>query len=128
VYKNYKHWFVIKKKINNKKHRSYFSEREIWNCYVGQNIGYEQDGVGENFLRPVLILKKINRETGVCVPLTKKGKQKKYYFALSFGKDDSYFLLTQIKFFDAKRLLYRMGKIDKKLFQEIKIKITKLLP
>jgi len=60
--KNYKNWHKKKTKINNEKERPYFHEREIWFCNLGLNIGFEQDGVGEDFLRPIIIIRKFNNE------------------------------------------------------------------
>ena len=36
-------------------------EKEVWMCNLGRNIGYEENGKGSDFLRPVLILKVFNR-------------------------------------------------------------------
>lgn len=32
----------------------YYNEREVWFCVMGCNIGYEQDGKGNEYVRPVL--------------------------------------------------------------------------
>jgi mRNA interferase MazF len=36
------------------------NEAGVYWCSFGENIGFEQNGKGEYFLRPVLILKKFN--------------------------------------------------------------------
>ena len=40
-------------------------------CHLGANVGFEQDGIGEDFLRPVLILRKFNVYMFWALPLTK---------------------------------------------------------
>jgi len=45
-----------------KKVRPFFHGREIWFCAIGANIRFEQDGSGTEFLRPVVIIKKFNKE------------------------------------------------------------------
>jgi len=127
VHKKYTNWFVRKKYVNNIKNREYFYEREIWYCYVGENVGHEQDGKGKDFLRPVLIYKKFNKHTGLIIPLTSKNKAGLYYFNLEIGNRKSNLILSQIKFFDAKRLLYRLDRIDVENFKTVKNKITTLL-
>ena len=32
----------------------FFYEREVWWCRLGANVGFEQDGKGEHFQRPIL--------------------------------------------------------------------------
>lgn len=46
-----------KKETNSKTAIQMFKEREIWWCKVGVSVGCEMDK-RQNFLRPVLILKK----------------------------------------------------------------------
>ena len=43
---------------------------------MGVNIGFEQDGTGSNFDRPVLILKGFNKESFFGVALTGKKERK----------------------------------------------------
>ena len=52
-----------------------FHEREVWWCSLGANIGFEQDGGGEDFERPVVILKKFNLDACLIVPLTARPKK-----------------------------------------------------
>jgi len=75
------YWYKKKKNIQ-RKNRVFFNEREIWWCYLGLNIGDEQNG-GKNFSRPVVILKKFNKNLTIVVPLTKNNKKGKYYFYLN---------------------------------------------
>lgn len=128
--KDYKNWHPEKADINNKKERLFFHIREIWNCHLGENIGFEQDGVGEEFLRPAIIFKKFNNEVMWIIPLTKKTKKRNspYYFSFSFEAGvDSYAILSQIKLIDAKRLKYKIGDISEDDFSALKTKIRQLL-
>ena len=52
-------WNKIKKKIDlEQKSCKYPKEGEVWMTSLGRNIGFEQNGSGDNFSRPVLIIKK----------------------------------------------------------------------
>jgi len=82
--KEYTIWHRIKTIVHNEKERPYFHEREIWFCSLGANIGFEQDGRGEEYLRPAIIIRKFNNEVGWIVPLTKNQKKGKYYFSFSY--------------------------------------------
>ena len=82
--KDYRLWHKLKLFLNNRKIRAYFHESEVWFCHLGENIGYEQDGRGISFLRPIIILKKFNNQIFWAVPLTKTTKKNKYYYAFCF--------------------------------------------
>lgn len=127
--KDFKKWHGQKQDIENDRPRVFFSEREIWFCYLGENVGYEQDGRGEEFLRPVVVLKKFNNEVLWVIPLTKTQKKSKYYFSFVFNteKDMSVAILSQIRLVDAKRLKYKIGDIKISDFETLKNKIRQLL-
>jgi hypothetical protein len=75
MYKRYSFWHKIKSWINNLDSSNiYFKERDIWWCYFGSNIGSEQDGKGDRFLRPVLIFRKFTRNTCWVIPLSTQMK------------------------------------------------------
>ena len=87
--KDFQKWHHKKEHLDSVEKRPFFHEREIWFCHFGVNVGYEQDGSGDDFLRPVLIVRKFNNEIFWGVPLTKtkkiiNEKVRRYYFAFSF--------------------------------------------
>lgn len=122
--KDYKKWMKEKSGINNEKARPFFHEREIWFASLGENVGYEQDGGGERFLRPILILKKFNNNIVWALPLTRTDKKNKYYFHIS---PDSVAILSQIRLVDAKRLQYKTGDVKEVDFIKIKEALIALL-
>lgn len=126
--KDFKKWYKDKEYIHNERPRLFFHEREVWFAYLGVNIGFEQDGQGDKFLRPVVILRKFNNEVFWGVPLTKTKKEGKYYFKFSFNSDEqSIAIISQLRLVDAKRLLYKIGDIGEKDFSALKHKIRQLL-
>ena len=129
--KDYRKWHKIKTDINNVEKRAFFHERDIWFCYVGANVGFEQDGNKEDYLRPVLIVRKFNNEIFWGIPLTKSEKRKdnRYYYSFSFVKGImSLVVLSQIKLIDAKRLARQMGIMKDDDFEKLKKKLKELLP
>jgi len=121
-------WFNIQKKIKENKNDIYFHERQIWFCCLGLNIGNEQNGKGDEFLRPVIILKKFNNKIFIAIPLTTKIHKGKFYFDFLLNKNTrNTALLSQIKLLDSKRLKYRLGSIKKQDFQKLKEKLRKLI-
>ena len=128
--KDYTQWHKVKTTINDFKNRVFFHEREIWVCSAGLNVGFEQDGVGENVLRPVLIVKKFNNEIFWGIPLTKAKKQKdsRYYYSFSFVKNiTSLAILSQIRLMDTKRLARQIGTMKELDFEKVKKKLKEFL-
>lgn len=126
IKKDFDAWNVSKKKINDavKNNDFYFHEREIWWCSLGVNIGYEQDGKNKNFERPVLILRKFNRDIALIVPLTSSVKENLFYYKLKTS--GSSVILSQVRLISAKRLFRKIETINEKEFNEIVIKIKRL--
>src|SRR3989344_6616951 len=107
--KDYTIWQKLKTFLHNEKPRVYFHEREIWWCSLGANIGFEQDGKGLDFARPVLIIRVFSKEVFIGVPLTTKLKDGKYYYPISTGDGfERRVILSQIRLLDSKRLQEKM--------------------
>lgn len=117
--KDFDAWNIQKKAINNSNKVHFFHEREVWWCSIGANIGFEEDGKGKAFFRPVLILKKYNRNHLLIVPLSSRIKKHplRYTFMLQ-GKQQNA-LLSQLRVIDSKRLQRRMGRVSVGVFKKI---------
>ena len=114
--------------IHNKKQRPFFHEREIWFCSLGSNVGFEQDGRGEKYLRPVVVIRKFNNEICLIVPLTKNKKKGIHYF--NFEYLDGFIstaILSQVKLIDSKRFEYKSGDIKEGDFVKLKEKLRQLI-
>lgn len=120
--KDFQKWHGKKATLDEIENRPFFHEREIWFCYLGVNVGFEQDGQGKDFLRPVVIIRKFNNEIFWAAPLTQSDKQRKkqaeaYYYSFSFVPNiTSVAILSQIRLIDARRLGYQLGEISEKDF------------
>ena len=127
--KDFDNWNKEKKELENTGHSTLsFHEREIWYCHLGENIGFEQDGKGEHFLRPVVIIRKFNNEVFWAVPLTSTIKNTKYYFQLNLNESKSSAILSQIRLTDAKRLSHKIGTLPKDEYIKLSKKLKELLP
>lgn len=127
MFDDYYSWNIQKIDINRGDKNLFFHEREIWFASLGINIGFEQNGKGSNFLRPVLVIKMFNNKVLWCVPLTRRCKEGMYYFHFKLNGKTSVAILSQIKFIDSKRLQYKIGDIEKTDFTLIKEKLKLLL-
>ena len=115
----FENWHKLKQDIHSSKSRIHFRQGEIWFVSIGQNIGYEVFGKGEQFLRPVLVFRKINKSTFLSIPLTSKIKKDKYHFVINFKDKENSAMLSQIRTIDAKRLSYKIGSLEKSVFENL---------
>lgn len=126
--KNILREFVVWTKLKAKLHilkpdKLYFHEREIWWANLGLNIGFEIKGKGENFARPVIILKKLSLDTCLIIPLTSSSKRKNIFpiGKMAEGQEEkSFALLEQIRLIDRKRLEEKVGTITEEVFNDLK--------
>lgn len=125
--KDFTDWHKIKTNIEQKENRIHFQIRDVFFCSIGENVGFEQDGRGEEFLRPIVVVKKFNNEIFLGVPLTKTDKKGKYYFPFNLNEEKSVAILSQVRLFDSKRMKYKIGMINEKDFTTLKEKIRQLL-
>ena len=115
--KDFDRWNEQKKKLHSAESNKLYHEREIWWCSLGVNVGFEQDGAGDDHQRPVLILKGLSRNTCTVLPLTTSPHKHRLRIPLGIidGKLASA-LLSQSRVIDIKRLVNKIGFLDKKLF------------
>ena len=125
--KNFDHWNELKKNTQQISTESImFYEREIWWCTLGLNIGSEQDGIGENYERPVVIIKKLSPYTFLCAPLSTKKKLDKFQALVTTHKA-GYALLDQVRTCDSKRLLRKLETMKESEYVEMLEKLDKIL-
>jgi mRNA interferase MazF len=118
--KDFDRWNEVKKETNTEEPRLY-TVREIWWCRIGVNIGTEQDGRGENFLRPAVILRGFGPDACFVVPLTTSARE--HPLRISIGIVDgrpARANLSQMRVIDTRRLVEKVGFLRKEIFTEIR--------
>lgn len=121
-------WNLKKKRIETQASTPFYHEREIWWCALGVNIGYEQDGTGSNYDRPVLVIRGFNSRVFFGVALTGRRKSGRYYFPL--GKieyRDASVILSQVRLIDGKRLVRKIGTLDEATFKAVTRRLKEVL-
>ncbi len=126
--KKHDEWNNVKKNLEKKRSRIYYKEREIYWANIGENIGSEQNGKGDDFTRPLLIFKKFSNDIFFGIPLSTQVKEGNWFFEFSFKDEElSTALLVQSRLFDIKRLDKKIGKISVEDFSMLKIKFKELM-
>ncbi len=105
---DYDSWNEIKKSINSQHRNDCINVGEFWWANIGLNIGSEQNGTGNNYERPVLIVKRLSKNTVLVFPLTTKINQSNTLFEID---SDNFVILNQVKTIDIKRLSRQLKNI-----------------
>lgn len=105
----------------------YFSEQEIWWTSIGENIRSEENGKNHNFERPVLILKKFNKDLFWGLPISTTIKEERWYYTFKFNGEPRSLMLTQIRALSSCRLLRRIDRMSEQDFAIVQRRMQELL-
>jgi mRNA-degrading endonuclease toxin of MazEF toxin-antitoxin module len=118
--KDFDGWARTKKSIHDAAERPVYHVREIWWCAVGVNIGNEVDGTGKAHARPVVVIRAFNAGTFFGVALTGHQRTGRHYLPLGLVEGrEAVANLSQVRLFDTKRFIRKIGMLDERTFQEL---------
>lgn len=126
-------WNEQKKRLDFEEKIIGIKQRDVVFVHIGQNIGFEQNGKGEEFLRPVVVIKIFNRRLFFGIPLTSKHKYGDFFEDIAYKRGEKYIkstaILVQARSFDTKRIKYKSGVVEKKVFEHISSRLkSKITP
>lgn len=126
--KDFDTWNQEKKELNEKTVNLRYYPREIWWVSFGTNIGIEIDGTGTQYDRPAVIIKGFNKQQCFVTPLTGRKKEGMYHFFVGEvdGREASA-ALTQVRIVDTRRLVRKIGMLNKDLYSELISRIVTVL-
>ena len=119
--KDFDEWNDLKKHIDVAEKNKLYNKREIWWCRVGLNIGFEHNGSGNNYQRPVLVLKGLSAHTCLIAPLTSSPNKHPQRIPIGIvGNKEASVVISQIRTIDTKRLTEKVGFLDKEIFARVR--------
>lgn len=125
--KDFNSWNDKKKLTDNRKVNFNVNEREVWWTSLGLNIGVEANGKNDEFERPVLVLKKFNKDMVWVLPITSQSKSNLFHEDFIFRDDTYYIAITQIRTLSTKRFLRKSGMISKSDFERMRKRVASFL-
>ncbi len=125
--KHFSIWMPLKEKIHYASREWKFREREIWWMAIGENVGTEINGKGNNFLRPILIIRKYGPGGFFGVPLSSQKHKGMWYTNFKLKDSEQCALLSQAGSFCSYRLYGYIGRVLKNDFEEIISELERLL-
>ena len=95
---------------------------------VGEILDIEQDGTGPSYERPVLIIRGFSPHVCVVVPLATSKKRDRFYISAGMVEDkNAAAIVSQIRLIDTRRLINKVGTLDRATFNPIRKAARKLL-
>ena len=125
--KDFERWHILKCEIDANRNVPVFSEREIWWCSIGTNVGSEEDGKNDRFERPVLIVRKFNHDMFWGLPITSSLREGLFFYPIYLDGQIRTILLSHLRLFSPKRFRKYMGCIKSSEFKEVKTQLGKIL-
>lgn len=102
--------------------------REVWMIAMGRNLGFEQNGVGGAFERPVLVITKFNNQMFWAVPLSTKQKRFDFYYNFTdpFGNAAA-LILAQMRLVSVKRFERKLYLLPENIFGSARKALVEML-
>ncbi len=122
-FKDFDTWSEEKKRLDRVKPRDQYFPHEqwVWMLSLGVNIGFEQDGIGESFSRPAVVVKKFNNQMYWVVPLTSKQKNLDFYYNYTDAEGNNVAAIaSQLRLVSTKRFQREMYKMDSRNFENLR--------
>jgi mRNA interferase MazF len=118
--KEFDRWNRVKK-ITDAERPRFYTVREIWWCRFGLNVGTEQDGKGDWYVRPCVILRGFGPDACLVVPLTTSPRTHPLRIPIGRVEEKSaHANLSQIRVVDARRLEQKIGFLDEEIFAKLR--------
>ena len=115
-----------KKRVDAGKARLY-TVREVWWCRLGVNVGTEQDGKGEKYVRPCVIIGPFGKDACLVVPLTTSAREHPLRVEVGLVQGSpAKANISQLRVIDTRRLLKKIGFLYKQEFEELKKRLREL--
>lgn len=116
--KRFRAWSKLKVKLHyNENLPAGYKERDIWWVSIGHNVGVEEDGKGENFAHPVMVVRGFSRYQFWGIPLSTAEKEGEYYHKFMVCGKVSTALLSQLRVYDTRRFINKYGMAIKRDFE-----------
>jgi mRNA-degrading endonuclease toxin of MazEF toxin-antitoxin module len=115
-------WNEKKKIIHVTARLPLFREGQVWWCGLGVNVGPEVYGKGPWRTRPVIVLRKINHQMAVVVPVTTaiSTGPADWYHPMRWAERDQLAMLHQVRSVSATRFQSRMVELPESEFQALR--------
>ena len=89
----------------------------------------EIDGKHERFLRPVIVIRKFNKDMALIVPATAQERQGNKYYFTATGDDSKQYVIciSQIRAISSKRFFRKIGTINQSSYDDLLERLSDMI-
>ena len=125
--KDFVAWAKVAEGVELRKCRDDVKPGAVYWCNLGVGIGSEMLGKGNKFMRPVLVLAKIDTRLLLVLPITSREKLGPHYTEVYLNGVPESLVLYQIFTIDSRRITDFIDEVPPDAFREVKRNFLKLL-
>jgi len=132
--KRFDDWNEVKKRTHKSERKIGIKPREIFWMRIGHNVGTEEFGKGRDFVRPVIIVRRLTHDLFLGIPTTTAPKDKNDYFYPFCYREKIHnrskcvtAMILQVRTYSIKRLLNKIGTVQKDDFVKIQKRLQRLI-
>lgn len=125
--KRYHDWADAQREIDKKGYPTKWKVGGVFWANQGVNIGSEQDGKGDHFTRPILIITEFSERLVLIAPISSKMRRHRYRFKIMVKGEPRMVLLDQVRTIDLKRLGYFIDEIPMATLRQIRSALANLI-
>ena len=120
-------WIQVKINLHSKSYRPpTVSEGDIFWVNIGENVGAEINGKGEDFSRPMIIMKKFSKHSFFAIPTSTQMHAGSWYLKYNENGKEVVACLHQARAIDYRRISNKIGKLSLEDFARLKSEFQKL--
>jgi mRNA interferase MazF len=125
--KDFAGWAKVAEMVERRERAEFYKSGVIYWANLGVNIGSGEDGKGERFTRPVLLLAMLNKTQVLVIPITSQKKKGANYREIVVNGKVEYLLFDQLRTIDVKCLEEVVDEIDSDTLRMVRGGLLKIL-
>ena len=125
--KDFAGWAKVAEMVERRERAEFYKSWVIYWANLGVNIGSGEDGKGERFTRPVLLLAMLNKTQVLVIPITSQKKKGANYREIVGNGKVEYLLFDQLRTIDVKCLEEVVDEIDSDTLRMVRGGLLKIL-
>ncbi len=125
--KDFAGWAKVAEEVEGRERASFYKSGVVYWTNLGVNVGSGEDGKGERFTRPALLLAMLNKTQALVAPITSQKKNGANYRDVVVAGKLEYLLFDQIRTLDVKCLERVVDEIDAATLKRLRGDLLRIL-
>lgn len=125
--KDFKGWAKVAEEVEGREREEIYKSGVVYWANLGVGVGSNEDGKGERFTRPVLLLAMVSKARALIVPITSQVKEGVNYREILVAGKVEYLLFDQVRTIDTKCLEGMLDDVGEVFLRKMRGDFLKVL-